>query len=387
MEDLEFYNTVAAVEDEMHFMESDNEPVDTDGYIPEDADSEDAHLWDDEDMDELTPDKPKVSWQEVKAQLNHWGQIFSDGDDSQRIIATERILELFNQVTFSYKDLDFSEHSNKRYQSAVAVIRANFIGETDHPIRFLKRIYPEDLFFNAILFTLGFSPDSDDDSKAKHRGYDASRGAQYVTYFTNVLKYFRSQRRRDLEHEHEKENRARRQAIVTETLNEHDTPESQALRAEHRSQQADALVDLAMLTTDKLQLDKMLPIGDSAENKLQKLKASTLQLFYSFHLVNFSRFAVKPVRDRDDRVLMAAADKGFLTFSTATEAFTFPALIRAPLSAYVLENELYQLLEGRKILQQRVAARYRGIKDSTLSPQFDAAVRYLSRNWRYKDLL
>ncbi len=358
-------------------------PEDADDYLPALEDDEDVSLWDDEEDTPDTPHKPKPSWPEVKAQLNHWGQIFSSGDDSQRIIATERIFGLFEQVTESAKDFDDEKKRDRWYDRAVGILRIHFKGETSSPIRYLKDYYPEDLFYNAILHTLGFS-----ESGGTSGTYDATKGAQYVTHFTNTLRNFSSQRRFDLNEDFEGKNHLFSVNAIDAELQELESaPESQAIQAEEDRRQTAALVDLARLTADKLQLDKaLLPIGDNAEGKHQNVKVSTLQLFYSFQLVNFTRFATVPVNHRDDRILMSAADGGFLTFSTTVRELAFWALVQAELSDYVLKNRLYAEKDGKKLLQQKVAALYSGCDESTLSPKFDDARRYLRRHWHYKPM-
>lgn len=359
------------------------EPEDANAYMPEPEDDEDAHLWDDEEDIPDVPRKPKASWPEVKAQLNHWGQIFSSGDDGERAIASEHIFHLFDQVTESAKDFDDEKKLDRWYSHAVGILRIHFIGETDHPIRYLKHYYPEDLFYDALLHTLGFSA-----SEGASGVYDATKGAQYVTHFTNVLENLCKQRRKKLNDDFYGENRVFSQnTIAAEETEEKSAPEAQTIQAEEARQQVAALVDLAMLTADKLQLDKvLLPIGDDAKDKPKNVKTSTLQLFYSFQLVNFTRFATAPVSHREDRILMSTADEGFLTYSTAIRELAYRALVQAELSAYVLENGLYVEKDGKKLLQQKVAAYYSGSDESTLSPKFDAARRYLSRHWHYKPM-
>ncbi len=357
-------------------------PEDTD-EIPELENDEDAHLWDDEEDTPDVPRKPKPSWSEVKAQLNHWGQIFSSGDDGERAIASEHIFHLFDQVTESAKDFDDEKKLKKWHNHAVGIMRIRFKGETSPPIRYLKDYYPEDLFYNAILHTLGFS-----ESGGNSGTYDATRGAQYVTHFTNTLRHFSSQRRDDLTEEFDGKNYLFSINTIEAELREQESaPDVQAIQAEENCRQTAALVDLAKLTADVLQLDKvLLPIGDDAKDGLKNIKAPTLQLFYSFQLVNISRFATVPVSCRDDHILMSAANEGFLTFSTQMKELAYWSLVQAELSAYVLENRFYDEIDGKKLLQQQVAAHYCNIDDSTLSPKFDAARRYLSRHWHYKPM-
>lgn len=367
-------------------LESKEDPLpqeDTDDDLSELVDEEDAYLWDDEEDTPSIPHKPKPSWPEVKAQLNHWGQIFSSGDDSERIIATERIFSLFEQVTESAKDFDNDEKRDRWYDQAIGVMCLHFKGDTNSPLRYLKDYYPEDLFYNAILHTLGFS-----ESGGKSGTYDATKGATYVTHFTNTLKHFCSQRRFDLNKDFDGKNHLFSINTIEAEMQELDTaPEARAIQAEEHRRQTDALVNLAMLTADMLKLDQVLfPIGDGADERVQSVKASTMQLFYSFQLVNISRFATAPVSRRDDRILMYTADEGFLHFSTQIKELAFLSLVQAELSDYVLKNKLYDVQDGQKQLQQQVAARYCNIDESALTPKFKAARRYLSRHWHYKPM-
>ena len=368
---------------EMEFQSKKDSPQPEDDYdYVSDSDDEDAHLWDDAQTPDL-PRKPMPSWPEVKAQLNHWGQVFSSGDTGERAIASEHIFNLFDQVTESSKDFDDSDKLKKWYDHAMGIVRINFKGEAGPPIRYLKDYYPEDLFYNAILHTLGFS-ESDSNSGT----YDATKGAQYVTHFTNTLQNFSKQRRAELNYDFDGKNRVFSVYTTEAEIQEQENiPESQAIQVEENRRQAAALVDLAKLTTDAMQLNKvMLPIGDNTENKRNGVKATTLQLFYSFSLVNFTRYATAPVSHRDDRILMSTADMGFLTFSTKMKEPAYWSLVQAELSDYVLENRLYDETDGVKELQQEAAAHYCGIKKSAISLKFDAARRYLKCHWHFKPM-
>lgn len=362
-------------------------PPEDDEYNLEMEDDEDLHLWDDEDEPPKIPKKPKPSWPEVKAQLNHWGNHFSSGDESQRIIAVERIFALFEEVTETVDDFDSETEQKRWYNHAAGIVRLRFFGETDNPIRYLKHYYPRDLFYDALFQTLGLSVSAEDENDKNPAAgvYDAEKGTQYVTHFTNTLEFFCKRRCKEIADDHLTESIVfSENAMAAEELEEKSAPESQMLQAEEARQQVAALLDLAMLTADTLQLDKMLPIGDDVEGKPQKVKAATLQLFYSFQLVNFTRFATIPVCSRDDRILMSAADEGFLTFSTAIQEIAYWPLVQAELSDFILKRKLYQVTDGKKLLTQAAAACYRGVGESAFSPQFNAAARYLNRHWKYK---
>lgn len=357
---------------------ADNDTYEKDSFF---SDNEDDLILDyDDDFEDESLVKTKGKWNDVKDELNKWGNIFSTGTPDQRIVAIERILTLFEQVTYKFS----SSENQTLYNNADNAMRRHFIGESDHPIRFLKHIYPEDMFYDAILYTLGFSTSKRENGITQNpHAYDASKGAKYVTYFTDILKFFCKRRRRDLNDQYKKFKPTYIDDITENDIaSQESSAEAQAIE-ENCNQQAALLVDLATLTADKLQLDKMLSIDDNAANKPKNLKAATLQLFYSFQLVNFSRFATSPVSRRDDLILIGAADKNFLTFSTTIQTLTYEALIPAELSAYVLQNNLYRIEDTKKILIQRAAAHYRGVSESTLSPQFEAAQRYLKKHWKY----
>ncbi len=337
-------------------------------------------LYYDNDEEDESLYKTKGKWAEAQKQLNQWGYVFSTGTPEQRLVATDRIMHIFDQITYRFCNCE----NEALYNNAVKAMREHFIGETAHPIRFLKHVYPEEVFNNAILYTLGFSTsESGSDISKNPHAYDASKGATYVTYFSRILEFFCKSRRRTLNNKNK-----RLPSVQMDDNNENNIPsqessvETQVIE-ENSNHQAALLVNLASLVADKLQLDKMLPIGDDAENKPKNLKASTLQLFYSFQLVNFSRFATSPVSRKEDKVLIGAADQNFLTFSTTMQAPAYQALILAELSSYVLENKLYCEENHKKILMQRAAAHYRSVSESTLSPQFEAAQRYLKKHWKY----
>ena len=153
-----------------------NDTYEKDSFL---ADDEDDLLLDyDDDSEDESLVKTNGKWDNVKDELNKWGNIFSTGTPDQRIVATERILTLVEQVTYKF----CSSENQTLYNNAVNAMRRHFIGESDHPIRFLKHIYPEDMFYDAILYTLGYSTNKKENGIAQNpHAYDASKGAAYVT--------------------------------------------------------------------------------------------------------------------------------------------------------------------------------------------------------------
>ena len=417
MDDLTLREKEILFEMESQLQEDLLPPEDEEEDILPAEDEEDTDLWDDEEEAPSIPRKPKASWPEVKAQLNHWGQVFSSGDDSQRAMAAEWIFRLFEEVTESAKDID-PKKLDQWYSNAMGNLRIRFIGEIENPIRFLKHYYPEDLFYNAVLHTLGFSEDMDDPGadceddaledtddflaeeihenladdftqtiKSATAGYDASKGASYVTYFVKTLDILCKRRRRALSKDHKQDaQRFFKSAIDAEVQEEDSAPEALAISADRQRLQVRALTDLAGLTADALLLKKRLPIGDEQKGD-KSISASTLQLYYSFQLVNCSRHATSPVSHREDCILIGAADEDFLIFSTEILDFTYWGLVQAELSRYILENNLCKENYGKMELMQRAVADYCNTTEGSLSVLFKNVLRYLKSNWDFQQYL
>ncbi len=326
----------------------------------------------------------KLNWPKLKEELNLWGRKFSESQGAERIFATERILKLLEDNIFEFSFCD----SDALAENANSILHIKFIGEQDHPIRFVKRIYPKKVFFDAVFYTLGYitSPNqSPERAAARAYHHDHEKGAQYVTYLTWMLEYFSRRRREELTRLHKKNKQLFPRVVSQDASFEaQNTVEKEVAERSESARETEAIVSLAALCFDKMQLDQMLVIGDGAIGKVKKVSGKNLQLFYSFRLVNFTRFAIAKVSENEDRILMRAAEHGFLSFSTEITEFCYSNLVKAALSPYIIEKKLYSLEDGKKVLQQSAVADYLKIDPGTLSPQFQAAARYLATHWKYK---
>jgi len=370
------------------------------------ADPDEANLFGDEEQEESIPVVPRASWPEVKAQLNHWGKVFSE-DSHRRSEAATQIFSLFEQVTFSYKTLlenDPDEGQKKRYAAAVYELRSLFFGEQEAPLRFLKKIYPEELFYSALYHTLGISIDRESSEDAQTgeevfagedqlfngaSAYSARKGATYVTYFVSTLRFFCLRRARKLCRDHAHEAHIFAQNTYESQLQEagSDT-ESQVIQAEELRRQTEAMVGFgelvitARLCGEKLPIQKAF-VSDGVKKPGKSAKPDHLELFYSFKLVNFSRFATSPVEQRADTVLLGAADPAFLRFSTTIQDLSYRELVAAELSQQIMEEKLYRFKEGEPVLQQKAAAVYRGCGKGEISRIFSNVKGYLRGSWDF----
>lgn len=333
--------------------------------------------------EELKDYTEKFCWPELKEKLNFWGKTFSESGSADRILAVEQIFKLLEDHIFEFR---FSK-SKALFENANAIMHAKFIGEMDSPIRFLRRIYPRKVFFDAVLYTLGFiTKEGEDPSRAASHAYrhDHEKGAQYVTYLNTMLHFFPARRREELNRSHSDQMQLFPAVISqNEAIEEESTLENEVIARNMPDGETDALASLAELCYDKMHLDHMLVIGDGKVGKEQKVKAKTLQLFYSFRLVNFSRHATSPVSERTDRILMRPAVHEFLFFTTELKEVHYQSLVRASLSEIILNKKLYDLEDGKKVLQQAAVAEYLGKEPNTVSDQFSAVVRYLVCHWNY----
>lgn len=325
--------------------------------------------------------KMKAKWPDIKAALNLWGNKFSQGSTAERAMAAERIFEIFTTATLPYSQM---EENSVVYQKAVATMRANFLGEIDHPIRFMSTLCPEEIFMEAVCKTLGWAMGEDADGEVRllSGAYDHTKGASYVTWFSRTLKWTSSSRRRKLNREFTKNNIIKTDAKAL-LLADQDTNTIQASAAAHAAprQQTLVLEKFAQLTTVALQLDKKFSLKSPAKNTYKKINPQYLQLFYSLQLVNFSRHAKDPVSRETDHTLMGAAEKEFLAYSTTIlPPCNYPGLVQAELSELVLKGNYYDLQDGEKELQDRVVALYMGIGKSTLSKYFTTIKVYFCEN-------
>lgn len=383
--------------------------------LPEDEAEEEYILTDPDEVDpfaeeaepaEAVREMPSASWQEVKAQLNHWGNIFSE-DVRRRSEAAMEIFRLFEQVTFSYKTLLEGEPdagAKKRYAGAVYDLRSRFFGEQDAPIRFLKKIYPEELFYCALYHTLGISIDKDAMEDAEQgeeifageeqlfegsSAYSAAKGASYVTYFVATLRIFCLRRARKLCRDHAREAHIYAQnTLETKQQQTANDTESEVIRAEELRLQTAILLRFAELVVTAKFFRKKLVIQESvrkawqAKTQSKKVAKSVqpqqLELYYSFILVNFSRSIKKAVDQKADAVLMGAASEDFLRFATTILDFTFPELMNAELSETVIASGFYYCKQGELLLQQQAVALYYGTEKSEITRIFNKAKTYLS---------
>lgn len=380
------------------------ETAEQDDYVLTDPDEYDPFA--DEEPEEAAPTAPKASWSEIRQQLNRWGQIFSE-DPRRRSEAAMEIFSLFEQVTFPYKTLlegDPDRAAKRRYAGAVYDLRSRFFGEQDAPIRFLKKVYPEELFYGALYHTLGISIEKDAQEDPEmgeevfageqllfegNSAYDASKGASYVTYFVSTLRFFCLRRARKLCRDHAHEAHIYRQnTLEAQLLEENSDTESQVIRAEELRRQVAAMVSFgelvitAKLCGEKLTIRKAF-VNPSVKKPGKSVTPGQLELFYSFKLVNFSRFATASVERKADLVLMGAADGDFLRFATTILDLTYRDLVSARLSRTVLEQALWEYKDGEPVLQQNAAACYRNCTKGEISRIFDNAKRYLQGAWDF----
>lgn len=325
--------------------------------------------------------KMKTHWPEIKAELNHWGNQFSQGSASERAMAVERIFEIFFSATLPYSKM---EKNSVVYQRAVATMRSNFLGEVDQPIRFLSALCPEEVFMEAICKTLGWAigKDKDGNDRLLSGAYDHTKGASYVTWFSHVLKWTSSSRRRKLNRTFTKDNIVKKEAKAM-LLAEQDVNTIQTRMAANAAprQQTQVLEKFARLTAVALQLDKKLSLKNPGKNTYKRINPQYLQLFYSLQLVNFSRHGKDPVSRETDRTLMGAAETDFLAYSTTIlPPCNYPGLVEADLSDLVLQGGYYDLRDGEKELQDRVVALYLDIGKSTLSKYFTTIKVYFCEN-------
>lgn len=381
------YDTVMAEEDEGE-MPSDEAIMAQYEHVSPDAFWREIHCSDDEifrDEDEkrkLLTGTHDADWPTLKEQLNEWGRRFSAGDRAQRVVAVERILKLVHGACEFYNMMDGSEEAKTRYMQAARVMQLRFKGETDAPVRFLKEIYPEGMFNQALWYTLGFSMSSRGDGTCK--GYDHTKGTKYVSYLTTMLRFFCSRRRRELSKEFDRSMDVQRglKPIVDRQQRE-ESAEEQCLRWAERRRQTDMMVNWAMLTIDAVQCSDMVKFETASDEKEKKQKgfhAKYLKWYYSFELVNFSRFAIDNVNAADDRALMGAADHEFLCFATTIEQMHYACLVRSSLSDYVLEHKLYTEDEDVRLLQQRAVAVFYKKKEPDISKAFGKVKEYLRMN-------
>lgn len=325
--------------------------------------------------------KMKTKWSQIKEALNLWGQKFSQGSASERAMAAERIFEIFHSATLHYSEM---EESSTIYLNAVSTMRVNFLGEVDHPVRFLSSLCPEEVFLEAVCKTLGWAMSKEKDGEVHllSGAYDHTKGASYVIWFSKVLKWTSSNRRRNLKREFDKNNIIKTDAKAL-LLADQDANTIQTRMAANAAprQQTQVLEKFAQLTAVALQMDEKFSLKNPAKNTYKKINPQYLQLFYSLQLVNFSRHGKDPVSRETDRTLMGAAEQGFLAFSTTIlPPCTYPALTEAELSAFVLDNGYYDLRDGEKELQDQAVAAYKGVGKNTLSKYFTTIKVYLCEN-------
>ena len=325
--------------------------------------------------------KMREKWPKIKEALNLWGEKFSKGDGGQRAIAAEHIFEIFTSATLPYSQMD---EDSTVCRNAVATLRVNFVGEVDHPIRFLSTLCPEEVFMEAVCKTLGWAISKEKDGQVHllSGAYDHTKGASYVTWFSNVLKWTSSSRRRKLNREFRQTLSIKddTKALLLADQAQH-TLQNQIVVKSAPRQQTRFLENLARLTADAMLADKMIPLKNSRTGEKKHIKAPTLRLFYSLQLVNFSRMATDPVSAQTDKLLLGTAENGFLTFSTKMcLPGSYLALVQADFSDYVEENKLYDLQDGYPQLQQQAVAHYRGKGVSTISEQFTTIKQYLLEN-------
>lgn len=383
--------------------------------LPEDEAEEEYILTDPDEVDPFAEDAqpteyhqetPSASWQEVKAQLNYWGEIFSK-DIRRRSEATMEIFRLFEQVTFAYKTLLEGEPdagAKKRYAGAVYELRSRFFGEQDAPIRFLKKVYPEELFYCALYHTLGIAIDKDATEDAEQgeetfaeeeqlfngsSAYNAAKGATYVTYFVSTLRIFCLRRARKLCRDHAREAHIFAQnTLETQLQQTSSDTESEVIRAEELRLQTATLLRFAELVITAKFYRKKLVIQQSVRKAWQEkthnkrvaksVQPHQLELYYSFILVNLSRSIKKPVSQKADAVLMGAASEDFLRFTTTILEFTFPDLMNAELSETVIASGFYYCKQGELLLQQQAVALYYGTEKAEITRIFNNAKIYLS---------
>lgn len=325
-----------------------------------------------ENLEQLSPEE-KLTWEEVQPQLNYWGKQFSLSTKADKLQAIDKIYCLMDKVIKKYDPSDIRKKSE--YEGAIAMLVANY-GRVDAlPIKYVGVIYPDEQFYLALNETLGFGVS--ETGNCLGRVYDHTKGASFTTHFLSVLRYTIY----DSFVKHKKSSEVVSLSLFEDK--EDDAPRttcddvSAELEVVNRNKMR-LMFDFAKLTEAVTLACKNKEAGDKEAKKdpLSKINHTHLTLFYTLHLINFTRYSDALPKDSfEESVIMSAADQGFELFSTTVnknDTGIYQMLAKASLSEKVLsESGFTKKFDGYLVVSDKAAACYSNTPTSTLCDRFN----------------
>ncbi|MBE6587328.1 MAG: hypothetical protein E7647_02805 [Ruminococcaceae bacterium] len=309
-----------------------------------------------------------ADWKEIQPRINYWGTQFSIASKADKVRAVDNICALVDKLTKKYDP--GNPKKADEYEAAVSTLRKKYGRVDSAPVKYVGIIYPDNVFYLALSEVLGFGVS--EAGNLLGRVYDHTKGASFTTHFFNVLRYSVL----DCFDKYKKTARNTSLSSFTEKDEENMTGQDDHFfaRAAADRDSFRKLFEFAKLTE---------AVGLACKNKtvrsgkppLSKINHTHLRLFYTLHLINFTRYSDAQPRDaREEKAVMSAAEKGFELFATNVreqDTAIYKKLAAAAFSQRVLTKKgLTKSESGYTVLSDKACALYSNTPASTLSDRF-----------------
>ncbi len=313
-----------------------------------------------------------LSWQQAKDELNDWGYKFSSSEKpSERVIAVENIWRILDKIIIRY---DYSKNKSD-YNRALTNMQTNFKGSTSKPIRFLKHIYPEEAFYNAVNNTLGYGISSK--GNRLNSLYDHTKNTLYTTHLSNIVHNYMLDYIDELNSDYTRTNSTVLEYAALSKEKEESVEEAVEQAEAFSFASIDIMVKLADITVLAGKYQEHL--GQDKKNK-NGVNAKDLEFFYSLMLINFSRWYKNGVEPYENKILMVAIHREFVLFATTinqNDLLNYLNLVEADFSSYVRERNYVKKEGDTERLLNKAVEDFRKQSKSTVSEQFTKIRKYL----------